>query len=221
MIMNYLSRRHLLLGFLAIALAGAAGTAVWTGQRLRSRQGGWDEKPLEGLKNFGVVPDFSLIERSGKPLRLVDLRDKIWIANFIYTNCKDTCPLQSAEMARLQNDLVDKTDVKLVSISVDPERDTPQALSRYAERFKADPDRWLFLTGEKREIYRIAQEGFRLSAVPASDVGQENNDSILHSTRFVLVDSKAQIRGYYQSTDAEAMKRLSRDLKTLLGKDKK
>ena len=217
--MNHLSTSRFLWGFLAIAIAAALGAAVWTGLRVWPRQGGWDERPLEGLKNFGTVPDFSLIERSGKSFGLVDLRDKIWIANFIYTNCKDTCPLQSAEMAGLQNDLADKADVKLVSISVDPERDTPQALSRYAERFKADPDRWLFLTGEKREIYRLAQEGFRLSAVPASNAGQENNASILHSARFVLVDGKAQIRGYYQSTDAEAMKRLSRDLKKLLRRD--
>jgi len=219
--MNRLSRRRLLWGFLAVALGGTVGAAVWTSQRFWPRQGGWDERALEGLKNFGTVPDFSLMERSGKPFGLADLRDKIWIANFIYTNCKDTCPLQSAEMARLQNDLMDKTDVKLVSISVDPERDTPQALSQYAGRFKADPDRWLFLTGEKREIYRIAQEGFRLSAAPASNAGRENDASILHSARFVLVDGKAQIRGYYQSTDAEAMTRLSRDLKTLLGKDKR
>jgi len=217
--MNHLSTSRFLWGFLAIAIAAALGAAVWTGLRVWPRQGGWDERPLEGLKNFGAVPDFSLMERSGKPFGLVDLHDKIWIANFIYTNCKDTCPLQSAEMAGLQNDLADKADIKLVSISVDPERDTPQALSRYAERFKADPDRWLFLTGEKREIYRLAQEGFRLSAVPASNAGQENDASILHSARFVLVDGKAQIRGYYQSTDAEAMKRLRRDLKKLLRRD--
>ena len=217
--MNHLSTSRFLWGLLAIAIAAALGAAVWTALRVWPRQGGWDERPLEGLKNFGTVPDFSLMERSGKPFGLVDLRDKIWIANFIYTNCKDTCPLQSAEMAGLQNDLADKADIKLVSISVDPERDTPQALSQYAERFKADPDRWLFLTGEKREIYRLAQEGFRLSAVPASNAGQENGASILHSARFVLVDGKAQIRGYYQSTDAEAIKRLSRDLKKLLRMD--
>ena len=217
--MKHRTIRQVLWGVLVIVTAGVLAAAFWPRLGAKPRHGGWDQRPLEGLENFGTVPDFSLTERSGKQIKLLDLQGKIWIANFIYTNCKDTCPLQSAEMAGLQNDLADKADVKLVSISVDPERDTPQALSRYAERFKADPDRWLFLTGEKREIYRLAQEGFRLSAVPASNVGQENNASILHSARFVLVDGKAQIRGYYQSTDAEAMKRLSRDLKKLLRRD--
>lgn len=211
-------RTFLLRAVLALLLFTLLVLAVWTAVGPRPKQGGWDEKPLEGLGAFGMVPDFSLTERSGKPFGLVDLRDKVWIANFIYTHCEDTCPLQSAEMARLQDDLADKANVKLVSISVDPERDTPRALSRYAERFKADPDRWLFLTGKKKEIYHLAQEGFHLSAAPAPDVGQES-DEILHSSRFVLVDGQ-QIRGYYESNDAEALGRLRRDLKKLTQRGK-
>ena len=107
------SKTFLLRTVLALLLFTLLVLAVWTAVSPRPKQGGWNEKRLEGLGNFGAVPEFSLIERSGKPFGLVDLRDKIWIANFIYTNCKDTCPLQSAEMAGLQNDLVDKTDVKL------------------------------------------------------------------------------------------------------------
>ncbi len=216
MIMKDLSFRHLLWGLLVIVLAGVLGTVVWTRIGTWPKQGGWDERPLEGLGNFGTVPDFSLIERSGKRLELSDLQGKIWIANFIYTTCTDTCPLQSAEMAKLQAHLRQRTNVRLVSISVDPERDTPQVLSRYADRFKADPSLWLFLTGERGELYRLAQEGFHLSAVPVSAPSASNGDTVIHSSRFVLVDTKKQIRGYYDSTDREALRRLKQDLKTLL-----
>ena len=156
-----------------------------------------------------------MIERSGHGVGLKDLRGKIWIADFIYTTCTDTCPLQSAELAKLQEQLGDRKDLKLVSFTVDPDRDTPQILSGYAERFHADADRWLFLTGSKEQISRLIQEGFRLSATPALNGGAAG-DVILHSPRFVLVDKQAQIRGYYDSRDAAALKRLRQDITKLL-----
>ncbi|HEV8661986.1 MAG TPA: SCO family protein [Candidatus Methylomirabilis sp.] len=217
-------------GVLIVGLAGLLGTALWTWQGARPRQGTSEERPLEGLKVFGAVPDFSLVERSGKRIVLADLRGKVWIANFIYTHCPDTCPLQTAQMALLQKELAAERNFRLVSISVDPERDTPAVLSEYAERFGADPDRWLFLTGEKRTIYRLALEGFRLSVVdpeegvqgrlfgpaPAlADLGQVGK-TFIHSSRFVLMDRRARIRGYYQFNDVEAMGRLVKDVTTLL-----
>ncbi|MFQ5850624.1 MAG: SCO family protein [Candidatus Binatia bacterium] len=219
--MNYLGTRHLFWGFLVIVLAGASGIALWTGPGTWPRQGGWDERPLEGLNNFGTVPDFSFIERSGKSVKLSDFQGKIWIANFMYTSCTDTCLLQSAELARLQTELPPEADVRLVSITIDPERDVPQVLSCYAERLEADLNRWLFLTGEREEIYRLTHEGFRLSAVPVSSIKDKNDSAILHSSRFVLVDGEAKIRGYYDSSDLEALVRLRRDLKTLLRMNRK
>jgi cytochrome oxidase Cu insertion factor (SCO1/SenC/PrrC family) len=111
---------------------------------------------VDGAAKRGTVPDFSLLERSGKQVSLADLRGKIWIADFIYTHCTDTCPLQTADMAKLQDRWLKEPKVELVSFSVDPEHDTPQVLSRYAGRFKADPKRWLFLTGHRPEIVRLA-----------------------------------------------------------------
>lgn len=88
---------------------------------------------------------------------------------FFYSSCPDVCPLQSARMAHLQRDLADQPDVRLVSISVDPEHDTPEVLRDYAQRFGADPERWLFLTGDKVAIHRLARDGFHLSvADPAA-----------------------------------------------------
>ena len=131
-------------------------------------------------KHYSSVPNFSLVERSGKKITLADLRGRIWIADFIYTNCADTCPLQTADMAKLQERWVHESDVELVSFSVDPGRDTPRVLAKYADRFKADPKRWLFLTGEREEIARLVEDGFRLAVAPAT---RGNHEIIIHSPR--------------------------------------
>jgi len=210
-------RQQIIWGALLVLLSGAIGIGVWSWYEGRTRQGASEKNPLEGLQLFGTVPDFSLIERRGQTVALSDLKGKIWIANFIYTNCPDTCPIQSAQMKELQAEFMNEKDLRLVSITVDPKRDTPKVLSEYANRFGADPTRWFFLTGERETIYRLAQEGFRLGAAEIPH-GQRpaSGASHTHSPRFVLIDRKAQIRGYYTSTDAEIMVRLRRDLKKLL-----
>ena len=212
------SNRNLIaLGLGVIVLSVFSGIALWKWQAHLQHQKGVDERPLEGLKDFGVVPEFSFIERDGRRITLTDLKSSVWIVNFIYTNCPDTCPTQSAQMREIQEDFKKEKDLRLVSITVDPERDTPAVLIEYATRFEADPARWFFLTGEKETIYKFAQEGFRLGAleIPHED-RPESGATHSHSPRFVIVDREGQIRGYYVSTDPEAMKRLRRDLKVLL-----
>lgn len=169
---------------------------------------------LERLARYGAAPDFSLIERSGRPVSARDLRGRVWIADFIYTSCKDTCPLQSRAMAALQMDLKEDGDLRSVSITVDPLTDTTALLTQYADRYGADPQRWLFLTGELKEIRRIVQEGFRLSAAPVD--GTTRDPVVFHSTRFVLMDRDGEIRGYYDSNDPQALKRLRENARTLL-----
>jgi protein SCO1/2 len=161
------------------------------------------------------VPEFSLIERSGKTTTLADLRGSIWVADFIYTTCQDTCPMQTTELAKLQEEWKDRAGLKLVSFSVDPEKDTPQVLSQYADRYRADSQRWLFLTGAREEIGRIVQEGFRLSAVSVANEGATES-IVMHSPRFVLIDKQARIRGYYDSRDPQALQRLKNDVATLI-----
>ncbi len=182
------------------------------------RLSGVSQKSLEGPGDFGTVPDFSLVERSKRTINLHDLRGKIWIANFIFTACTETCPTQSAAMARLQSDLDLKGKIKLVSITVDPKRDTPEVLSRYASRFGAHPDQWFFLTGKQEEIYRLAQQGFRLGAAQVPN--SSNNPAYIHSSRLVLVDGVAKIRGYYESNDPQALHKLTHDIKLILGQNK-
>jgi protein SCO1 len=238
------ARLWIVLGVLVI---GATMLAVWPSARHVVprmtewfRESGISDTSLEKLDQYGQVPDFTLVERSGRPVTLADLIGKVWVADFIYTECPDPnmCPLQSAHMARLQADWAGEPDVRLVSISVDPEHDTPEVLSEYAARFQADPERWLFLTGAKDSIYRLALEGFHLGVVdreahaqegtgrglawlgPASawahSVPNAEHQTVLHSTRFALVDRQAQIRGYYDGTDWQVLERLQANVKILL-----
>jgi protein SCO1/2 len=144
-------------------LMGLGGGALLYWQTSRPRSGG--ARPLEQLGHFGAVPDFTLLERSERQVTCDDLLGRVWVVNFFYATCSDTCPLQSAKMARLQRDFADDHDLRLVSISVDPKHDTPDVLRAYAQRFGADSERWLFLTGDKVAIYRLAQDGFHLSVV--------------------------------------------------------
>ena len=213
--MNFSKVRFFLLGVSIVSLGAILGTLFWLKLAPRPGLTGWDTQPVEGLRRYGSVPEFSLVERSGKPITLADLRGSIWIADFIYTTCTDTCPLQTAQMAQLQKEWKDRPELKLVSFSVDPEKDTTKVLSSYAERYKADAQRWLFLTGAKEEIGRLVQEGFRLSAVPLSADGNAGN-VILHSPRFVLIDKQAEIRGYYDSREPSAMDQLQKDATTLM-----
>ena len=210
-------RKLILLAFAVLVLAVFFGISFWNWQADLQRRLGWEENSLEGLKEFGAVPQFSLTERDGRRVTLSDLKGKVWIVNFIYTNCPDTCPIQSAQMKQLQDELRSEEGLRLVSITVDPERDTVEVLRKYADRFNADLRKWLFLTGEKKEIHELAQKGFQLGAAEIPhDKRPPSGATHTHSPRFVVVDRSSQIRGYYVSTDVEAMKRLRRDLQTLL-----
>jgi protein SCO1/2 len=212
------NRQLFVLSFAIVVLSISSGVALWNWQVNPQPQGGGEARPLEGLQAFGAVPEFSFTERDGRRVTLAELKGKVWLVNFIYTNCPDTCPIQSAQMRRIQEGFNKEKDLRLVSITVDPTRDTPQVLSQYAKRFSADPARWFFLTGEKETIYKFAQNGFRLGAVELPhEKRPESGATHTHSPRFVLVDRDAQIRGYYVSTDPEAMKRLRRHLRILLG----
>jgi protein SCO1 len=163
------------------------------------------------VSSYGTVPPFQLVNQDGKPFGSAQLNGKIWIADFIYTTCPGPCPMISSRMSELQKPL-EKTDVRLVSFSVDPEKDTPKVLRGYAERLQADLKRWDFLTGPKSAIYKLSHDGFKLAVSDGSD----EQGIPVHSTRMVLVDRRGQIRGYYEGTEADAMTRLLADTNHLM-----
>lgn len=162
---------------------------------------------------YGVIPEFTLTEASGRPVTLGELRGKVWIASFIFTHCAGQCPILTHHLALVQRDLPVREDLKLVSISVDPDRDTPAALSGYAAENKADRSRWWFLTGDKAAVRRLAIEAFKL---PVADNPGRDDEPILHSSKFVLVDRAGAIRGYYDGLDVQTIRQLVRDTRRLL-----
>ncbi len=162
---------------------------------------------------YGQVGDFKLMEASGKPVTLADLRGKVWIVSFIFTHCAGSCPIMTHHLAMAQSDLPVREDLKLVSVSVDPERDAPAVLAQYASKNRADRSRWLFLTGDKTQIQQLARGTFKLAVDDTAGTAEE---PILHSSKFVLVDRNGAIRGYYDGLDVETLKQLVRDAERVL-----
>lgn len=158
---------------------------------------------------LGQLPDFSFLDQRGRAIGRNDLKGSVWVADFIYTGCGDVCPMLTQKMGELQKTLQHlPPGVKLVSFTVDPENDTPERLAEYAERFDADPDRWLFLTGPMGEIEKTIEEGFKIA------VEKKSAFEIVHGDRFELIDQQGRIRGFYEA-NPKGMKGLVKGIKQL------
>jgi protein SCO1 len=156
----------------------------------------------------GELGDYACVERSGRATRTSELRGKFLVVDFIFTNCGGPCPRMTEAMSKLQAALGKADDVQLVSFSVDPERDTPEALSKYADGYGADKERWLFLRAELPEIREIAYD--RLGLVGSRE------QPIIHSPKFALLDRTGRVRGYYSPmTDPAFISTLLKDLDKL------
>jgi protein SCO1 len=174
--------------------------------------------------DFGPAPEFALTERHGEIVRRQDLEGKVWVAAFIFTRCMGPCSQVSGTMARLQHDLADEADLRLVSFTVDPEFDTPAVLTAYAKRFQADPKRWLFLTGEAKTVYPLIREGFHLTAEPNTGADRTPGNEVMHDVRLVLVDRRGHVRlrddvsglGYFDATKTDEIPALEKKILALL-----
>ena len=156
----------------------------------------------EALPVLAEVPDFSFVERSGKPAGRKDLLGRIWVADFIFTSCAGACPAMTMRMAAVHAALRDVPGATCVSFSVDPDRDTLEALRSYADRYSATADRWWFLRGPQAEVVRLQHDGFKMG---------HSEDPFIHSQRFVLVDARGRIRGWYDGTEEAPVARLVTD----------
>lgn len=168
---------------------------------------------------LATLPPFSLVERTGDAVTLDSMRGKIWIAAFIFTQCQGPCPTITSQMYLLQQRIMSdpalgaRDDIRLVSLSVDPENDTPAALTEYARIAHARPDRWLFLTGTRGDMWSLISNGFKLP------VGEDDADPkmpIFHSQRLALIDRRGRVRGYHEALDPAAREALWENLKALL-----
>jgi len=149
------------------------------------------------------VPAFTLTERHGQAVTNADLHGKVWVASFVFTRCTGPCPQVTATMTRLQEELslTREPALRLVTFTVDPERDTPTELADYAKKFRADDTQWLFLTGTEKTIHHLLKDGFKVSAQrsPTPTPGDEFD----HSSRLVVVDKAGDIRGFFDGARRE------------------
>ncbi|MGE3599611.1 MAG: SCO family protein [Dehalococcoidia bacterium] len=204
-----------LFAFLLVALVGCAT--------------GGDRRDAD-LSDFGLAPEFALIDQFEQPVHSADLQGDVLVASFIYTSCRDICPVLTARMRSLQDQLraagLLDGRVHLLSFSVDPARDTPAVLRAFAERYQADPANWRFLTGPEDVLIPLVVDGFRLGVQalppPPPEIdhsghggGAAPDYEVTHSGRFVLIDREGHIRAYYDGTDVE-LERVVRDIRALL-----
>jgi cytochrome oxidase Cu insertion factor (SCO1/SenC/PrrC family) len=178
---------------------------------LRKRNGNDDLRVItQGL------PAFTLTNQSGHPVMPRDFSNFVSVVDIVFTRCAGPCPEMTRRMSELQRDIPANLPVKLVTVTTDPEFDTPEVLKRYSERFKANPDRWWFLSGEKSEIARFAREGLKLVALETKPEERQNDaDLFIHSTVFVLLDKHGRLRGAIESTEPDFHARVQRAVRRL------
>jgi protein SCO1/2 len=158
------------------------------------------------LPVYGKVPDFQMTDSNGQPFDRKMLAGSVWIVDFIYTNCPAECPRMTSKMHRIGEQVQGEDNVGLLSVSVDPDRDTPAALSRFAQHYGGATRQWHFLTGTPSTVHLLAYTTFHVGDI----IGKME-----HATHFILVDKQGNIRGYYSSFDAADMKRLLADATAL------
>ncbi|MBD30664.1 MAG: SCO family protein [Candidatus Marinimicrobia bacterium] len=159
------------------------------------------------LPEIGMVPEFEFVNSEQETITLNNLKGKVWVADFIFTTCTMACPMMTGNMNIIHKKYKKNDDVRLVSISVYPEYDTPEVLTKYASQYDANTSRWYFLTGEESTVKRVIKDGFKIG---------DYEDIIFHSEKFALVDKKGMIRAYYNGMKTEDMKKLKKDINTLL-----
>jgi protein SCO1/2 len=202
-----------LFAFLAIATIAAALSIA----ARRARASAAAELPV-----VGQVPAFSMLDQHGRTVTDETLRGEVLVVDFFYATCTTSCPMLTGKMLAVQNALAHREDqlgrrlpVHLVSITLDPDNDTPDLLRGYAARVGADDDRWSFLSGRSDDLDRIVVRGFRSTferADPAAGIG-----AIMHGEWLVLVDRTGALRGFYAASDAERMQALVTDAVHLAG----
>jgi protein SCO1/2 len=152
------------------------------------------------LPVLGQVTDFTLTNQDGQVTTLADLTNHVWIADIIFTRCAGQCPGMMQRMKSVQGLLLPDDNVKLVTLTTDPDYDSPVIMKRYGGLFGADFNRWTLLTGTKPQIGNLAANNLKLSAVPIKPEDQKSSvDLFIHTTIFVIVDKHAQLRGTFET----------------------
>ncbi|WP_207435879.1 SCO family protein [Sabulibacter ruber] len=159
------------------------------------------------------VPDFQFTSHAGNTFSQKNLEGKLYVANFFYTSCQSPCVQVSTQLSRVQDAFRLQPDVRIVSFSLRPQEDYSTALKQYAQSFRADPSKWIFLTGEDAQIQNLVQNGYRLPSL-LEDTVQASTDR--YTKQLLLVDKDKHIRGVYDGTDATDVDRLITEINVLL-----
>ena len=164
------------------------------------------------LPKLFPLPEAQLVNETGKPVRMSEMKGHVVVYDFIFTHCSGTCPMMTATMQRLTKKIPANAPVRFVSISVDPIRDTPEVLQRYAKYARNDP-RWMFLTGDRNVIVDLSIKGFKLAA---GDATNQPDESVLHSVKFAVADKNGVIRDYYSATNDDSVEHVAGVVNELL-----
>lgn len=168
---------------------------------------------------YHQVKDFTLTNQLGEKVSLYDIKNRIVVVDFFFTSCPTICPTLTRNLKMVQ-EAYNKHDtlIQILSLTVDPERDTAQKLKAYADKYSIDPKNWWLLTGDKKEIYDLARHEFFVNAVQ----GDGGPDDFIHTEKFVVIDKDRYIRGYYNGLDTNDVRRMVNDIAVLhIAKDKK
>ncbi len=169
------------------------------------------DSTLHYKKKYHKIADFSLINQNGKTITHKDYEGKIYVADFFFTTCRTICPIMTDHMAKIQKELMEDTEVLLLSHSVTPTIDTVAQLKRYALEKGVNDSKWNLVTGEKKAIYELARKSY----LAVKDNGDGGPFDMIHTENFMLIDKKRQIRGFYDGTKMEDIHRLLDDIAIL------
>jgi len=164
---------------------------------------------------YHSIPPFKFVNQLGDTITDKDYDHRIYVADFFFTTCQSICPKMSRQMERIQKKFWDNDSVMMISHTVNPEGDSVEVLAAYAKTMNANSKRWNFVTGDKKQIYDIAREGYFLPV----DKGDGGPDDFIHSEKFILVDKNKHIRGIFDGTDTKDVDRLFDAIKMLLAED--
>lgn len=188
---------------------------------LKSRE----QKPLRTLPYFGkkkyvntgdtsyhTVKNFSFINQYNETVTQQTISGKIYVTDFFFTTCRSICPVMSTQLERVYREFYNHKDVMILSHTVNPEEDSVEVLLRYAGQHKVSNRQWLFLTGDKKQLYDLARQGYLLNA----EEGNGGAEDFIHTQNFALVDKERHLRGFYDGTDSLEISRLIQDMHLLL-----
>jgi len=154
----------------------------------------------KALPVIDQIADFTLTNQDNQVVTLADLTNHVWVADIIFTRCAGSCPIMSTQMKSLQAALPPTSNAKLVTLTCNPSYDSPAIMKGYGERYGADFNRWMFLTGSTKELADLATTGLKLGATPVAPQNRTHpDDFFVHSTIFVVVDKRARLRGIFQT----------------------